>query len=188
MPSRLTRILLLISVLFTMFRVPSTWADETVSSEYLVKAAFLYNFAKFVDWPEGSFHHDDSPLTILVYGENPFGEAFGSLKGKTVKGRKLIIKHYSGLIDLERCHIMFISSSEEKYVPSIIKKIKGKNILSVADMDGFAQRGGMINLIKTADRLRIEINAGAAELAGMSISSKLLNLDDIVNTSAEEGN
>lgn len=150
--------------------------------EYAVKAAFLFNFAKFVEWPADAFSGAASPIVICVLGEDPFGDALGSLKGKTANGRPIVIRYAATLGELERCHLLFISSSEKANLPKILQTAKGWSILTVGDMNGFAQNGGIINMVKGESRVGIEINLEAAQRSRLKISSKLLALAKIVNS------
>ena len=150
--------------------------------EYIVKAAFLYNFAKFVEWPAKTFTEEEAIMYLCILGKDPFGVAIESIEGKSVRGRQLVIRRLAKIEDLEECpcHILFISSSEEKRLAQIFLKLEDRNVLTVGDMKGFAQRGGIINFIMVENRIRFEINVKEAERTGLEISSKLLNLAKIV--------
>ncbi|HDH06417.1 MAG TPA: YfiR family protein [Nitrospirae bacterium] len=165
--------------------VQSPYAEKTASREYLIKAGFLYNFAKFVEWPEDAFPDTSVPLTLCILGEDPFGDSLKSIEGKTFMGRELAIRRYSRVRDTDKCHILFISPSEKKHLPEILDRIKDKQVLSVADMEGFAEQGGIINFVRIEDRIRLEINIDAARRAGLKISSKLLNLSIIIREGGE---
>jgi len=158
----------------------NTSDEKAKYAEYKVKAAYLYNFAKFVEWPAEVLADPSLPLSICIIGEDPFGNALDTIKGKTVKGRKLLIKRYSGVEDLKECHIIFISPSEEKNLAGILEKIKDMHMLTVSDMEGFADRGGMINLKKSKNRIRLEINLDATQQSGLKMSSKLLKIAKII--------
>jgi hypothetical protein len=151
------------------------------ASEYQVKAAFIYNFAKFVEWPGNA--NPDAPLLIGVLGKDPFGsEIDRAVEGKTVNGRRLMIKRFSSLEAYQYCHILFISSSERNNLPQIIAAVRNSNVLTVSETDRFAQIGGIINFVTIENRIRFEINQAAAERAGLKISSKLLSLGRVVRT------
>ncbi len=180
MCEKIYRYIVLITVCFMLSWVQSPYAESTTPREYLIKAGFLYNFAKFVEWPEDAFADGSVPLTLCIMGRDPFGSSIRSVEGETFMGRKLVVRRFFSLREIDNCHILFVSSSEKKRLPAILARMKGKQILSVADMEGFARRGGIINLIKVKDRIRFEINIDAARRAGLKISSKLLNLATIV--------
>jgi hypothetical protein len=148
--------------------------------EYAVKAAFLFNFAKFVEWPGDAYTGPTSPIVIWVLGEDPFGDALGSLKGKTANGRPIVVRYAATLGELERCHLLFVSASEKANLQKILQTTKGWSILTVGDMNGFAQDGGIINMVKEESRVGIEINLEAAQRSRLKISSKLLALAKIV--------
>lgn len=149
-------------------------ADPLRAGEYQVKAAFLLNFANFVQWPQGSL--GDNTFTIGILGQDPFGSASDSLKGKTVKGRKVVIKRYDDPVDAREADILFISASEKRALPRILKTIKGKSILTVGDSKDFGRSGVMINLLLMRKRVGFEIHLAAAHQAGLEISSQLLKL------------
>jgi hypothetical protein len=154
---------------------------EPQSGEYLVKAAFIYNIAKFVEWPPGTFETDSSPVVLCILGKDPFGGSLKTIEGKAVQGRPLIVRHIERVEDPGPCHILFISSSEAARLPQILAHVKDARILTIADMPRFAQNGGVINLVTMENRIGMEINTTAAEQARIQISSKLLKLARIVN-------
>ena len=145
--------------------------------EYQVKAAFLFNFAKFVDWPAEAFSDSSAPLVIGVIGVDPFGAALDqAIKGKNVGGRSLVIRRLKWGQDLRACQILYISSSERKRLPQIIQSLKGASVLTVGEMDQFNQQGGIINFTREAGKVRFQINSRGADQARLRISSKLLVL------------
>jgi hypothetical protein len=157
-----------------------SFARGDPAPEYAVKAAFLFNFAKFVEWPADAFAGPASPIVIWVLGEDPFGDALNSVKGKTVNGRPIVIRYAANLGEVERCHLLFVSASEKTNLPNILLNTKSWSILTVGDMHGFAQDGGIINMVKEESRVGIEINLEAAQRSRLKISSKLLGLAKIV--------
>ncbi|MBI5739821.1 MAG: YfiR family protein [Nitrospirae bacterium] len=148
--------------------------------EYKVKAAFLYNFTKFIEWPADSFENADTPLTLCISGGNPFGDALDSLKDKTVGGRRLSIRIVSRPEATEGCHIVFSSDPDGKNLPAILNSLKNRRVLLVGEMTGFAEAGGIINFFIVDDKVRFEINVEAARRRGLGISSQLLKLARIV--------
>lgn len=150
--------------------------------EYQVKAAFLFNFAQFVDWPETAFPQDDTPLTIGVLGEDPFGGALDEIvRGEQVHGRPLRILHCRRVEDTAGCHVLFISRSESGRLEQIVGRLRGRSILTVGDSENFVRRGGMISFISERNKLRLRINRDLASAAGLTISSKLLRVAEIVS-------
>ena len=153
-------------------------------SEYQVKAAYLYNFAKFVEWPNEALEGENRLIILAVLGRDPFHEALDPLRGKTVKGRKLVIKRFKSVRELEFCHILFVSSSERDRLPHILKgALKSWSVLTIGDVEGFADSGGVIRLFFRKNNIRFKINLDAARQKGLTISSKLLRLADIVRGS-----
>ena len=156
------------------------YADPRVLQEYEVKAAFLYNFAKFVEWPTDAFSSPSEPLTLGVLDTDPFGDTLKILEDKSAGGRRINIKRFDSVQQLDRCHILFISNSEKGNLPQILTLIKKWNVLTVGEMKGFAEAGGVINFILIDKKIRFEINADAARRAGLKISSQLLKVAKIV--------
>jgi len=149
--------------------------------EYQVKAAFLYNFAKFVEWPAQAFRDRSTPFTICVLGQNPFGPALeAAIDGKVVEDRKLVVRQFADVRQVSGCHILFVSSSERKLLRSILGEIKESGVLTVGETDGFTVEGGVVNLLVEGGRVRFEINLDAAGQQKLRISSKLLSLARIV--------
>lgn len=156
---------------------PPAAAAQELSREYLIKAAFLYNFAKFTEWPAAAFATADAPLTICVLGEDPFGAALDAIDGKEIKGRTVAVRRLADATDAQACQVIFISASEQTRLSRILASLRGKPVLTVADFPAFARTGGIINLkTNKDDRIRFDINIGTAQQAGLRMSSKLLSL------------
>ena len=147
--------------------------------EYQVKAAFLYNFAKFVEWPAESFKDAQAPLIIGIIGKDPFGETFNKLRDHHIEGRKLVIKRFAKAEDLEKCHILFISAAEKEHLSMILKITRDWPVLTVGDTKGLVQSGVIINFLIIENKIRFEINTDAAQRAGLKIRSQLLKLAKI---------
>ena len=114
------RIHIVILLLVPVFFGQITCAETSYSKEYFVKSAFLYNFAKFVQWPAESFSNDQSPILLGILGTNPFGSALKTIDGKTVGNRSLVVKYFETIEDLDQCHVLFISKSEKKTLSEIL--------------------------------------------------------------------
>jgi hypothetical protein len=161
--------------------VLSPRARAQAPSEYQVKAAFLYNFAKFVEWPPDLFNNPRGPLVLCVAGKDPFGDFLeGIVQGKTANGHPLTIRRLQREGEARSCQILFISSSERNRVRPVLQSLNGASVLTVGETDGFAQQGGVINFTLEDNHVHFEINVDAAERAGLKISSKLLSLAKIV--------
>jgi hypothetical protein len=151
--------------------------------EYQVKAAFLYNFAKFVEWPPEEFKTPKDPILLCVLGHNPFGTSLeDAIRGKNIDGRGFALRQVSNAEQAGACQILFVSSEDVKRFHSLERSLKPAGILTVGEMQGFAADGGIINFKLDGDRVRFEINLDAAEHAQLRISSKLLSLAQIVKT------
>jgi hypothetical protein len=154
-----------------------------VAGEYQVKAAFLYNFTKFINWPPAAFASPSAPMVIGILGEDPFGQTMDDIvRGEAVGSRPLALKRLRFGDDLRGCHVLFISRSEKEHLPAIWSQLKGSPVLSVGEINGFAEEGGMVNLLLANKTVKIEINQGTAEQAGLQISAKLLKLARLVKS------
>jgi hypothetical protein len=159
-------------------------AQTKAASEYQVKAAFLYNFAKFVDWPPSAFSDAKQPLEICVYGHDPFGTALeDALLGKAIGDRRVGLGKAMQFQDLAGCHVVFVSSSAHESAADLANRLKGRAVLLVGESDGFAASGGTILFTIEDNRVHFVINPDAADRAGLKISSKLLALAKIVRDS-----
>ncbi len=156
--------------------LPGAARAEGVAPEYAVKAAFLFNFTKFVEWPPAAYADERSPLKICVLGDDPFGKALQGVKGEEVGGRRLDLAHLDNDNHLEACHVLFVSRSERDRLPRILADLHGAPVLTVGDTPGFTDQGGMINFVLEGSKVRFDINQDAAERAGLKISSRLLAL------------
>lgn len=155
-------------------------AEAQALREYQIKAAFLYNFLKFVDWPSEALPETSDAITICVFGDDPFGEALESIKDKIVKSRRITIRRIGPVKDLESCHVLFVGASEETRVPQVMQSLRGSSVLTVGEMDRFAESGGIINFVVEKNKVRFEINLNNAERARLKLSSQLLNLARVV--------
>jgi len=163
-------------------------AQNNPPSEYQLKAAFLYSFAKFIDWPSSSFASPQSPFAICILGLDPFGPVIDdTLRGKTVGDRPVVILRARDSAEVRHCQIVFISSSEKRRLPDIFATLQGANVLIVGESDRFADSGGTIQLTLEENHIRFAINTDVAESSGLRISSKLLALARVVHSSAESG-
>lgn len=149
--------------------------------EYRVKAAFLYNFAKFVEWPAGEFKGPDDPVTICVLGRGPLGPLLEqAVSGKQIEGHPLVAREITETRDAAVCQILFVAAGEKKRLPAILDQLKAGSVLTVGETQNFATGGGVINFKLEDGKVRLEVNLHAAERAKLRISSKLLSLAKIV--------
>jgi hypothetical protein len=180
--------IVLASLTFAHFILATQTEAQVSLSEYQVKAAYLFNFLKFVEWPEDAFADPLAPIVIGIVGNDPFGSALPQvIIGKTVQGRDLVIRKYQAGEDLRSTHVLFISVSEKKRIPQILAGLRGSSVLTVADCSDFLTEGGMIQLYSEDNRIRFAINVDAAGRARLKISSKLLSLARVVGGTGKEG-
>ena len=151
-------------------------AQSAQASEYQVKAAFLFNFAKFVAWPPNTFPDANTPLVIGVLGRDPFGSLLDdTVRGERINSRPLIVQRYRNIAEIKNCQVLFISGSESGHLDQIVDHLKHRRILIVTDVDG-GNGGVIIRFVKEGNRIRFKIDAQAAKAANLIISSKLLRL------------
>ena len=175
LPVKSTRFFVFIlSLLLT--RLPGVSADTQPSHEYQMKAAFLYNFAKFTSWPEGAFINGSAEFTLCVFGRDPFGSALTILSKKRVRGRKIKIKRFQSVDTLEPCHLLFINTPQETEILQVLSRLTQRPVLTVGDVEAVTRLGGVINFVISGKNVRFEINVAAARQAKLEISSRLLKL------------
>jgi hypothetical protein len=174
------RILLGLVALTLAFAPREAPGQSAVSKEYQVKAAFLFNFVQFVEWPPVAFTKPETPICIGVLGDDPFGTALDdTVHGETVQSRKLVVQRSRRVEDLKECQLIFISKSETERVHGILGDLDPFPVLTVSEAQGFAQHGGIINLYLAGNKVRFEINLAGARRKGLKISSELLSLGKI---------
>lgn len=157
---------------------PASAACAPESPEYLIKAGFIYNIARFVEWRDGQAPSQD--LILWILGEDPFGDNIRAIEGQTVNGRRLVVHRAAGLEAVKKCHILFICPSEMERMEGYLRSLQGSTVLTIGDTPGFARMGGIINLLKVGGSIRFEVNVEAAGRAGLALSSELLKLAIIV--------
>ncbi len=165
-------------------RATDIFAGQHNPGEYQVKAAFLYNFINFVEWPPESF--GDQSLNICIVGEDPFGAALNAMRNESVRGKRLIIRHSRISDELKGCNIVFIPASEKRHVASILKHIGGANVLTVSDMEETVRQGVIIGFFIEDNKVRFAINNDTARRAGLKISARLLHLAKIISVPQDE--
>ena len=158
---------------------PAYGADPA-PSEFALKAAFIYNFAKFTEWPAAPGAGTRDPIVLCAHAGEPFDAALASIDGKSVQGRTLRVRRGLRPLEIKSCHVVFIAASEERRIPELLRAAAKLPVLTIGDSDGFAEGGGMIGLINADNRVQFEINNEAARRANLKIGSQLLRLARLV--------
>ena len=159
---------------------PVYGADQAAPSEYAIKTAFIYNFAKFTEWPAAASGATQGQIVLCAFASEPYGAALAAIEGKPVQGRIIRLRRGVRPDEIKSCHMMFVAESEERRIPELLRAVKGSPVLTIGDADGFAEAGGMIGLITADNRVQLEINNEAAQRANLKISSQLLRLARLV--------
>lgn len=150
--------------------------------EYEVKAAFIHNFTKFIEWPFDAFEGEKSPFRIGILGTGPIDKPLMNLNGKKVGRRSLEISRVQNLNDTRQYHIIFVNPSENGRIQPILHALKGTGILTVGDTSGFAEQCGVVNFYLKSGKVRFEINIKASHRENLNISSRLLRLARVIET------
>lgn len=151
-----------------------TFSAERDAVEYKLKAAYMLNFAKFINWPD--VHDGEETFRICVYGKNPFGSALAGAERKKIKGEVIELVLTSDPAELKDCRLAFVSSSEVDRIDTLFETLSGKPIVTVSDIEGFATAGGTIEFVSVGDKLRFVINHTQAKSSNVKITASLLGL------------
>jgi len=171
--------------IFLIFNSPALTQPRPYSTEFEVKAAFLYNFAKFIEWPSQAFPGGEPAFTICVIGDPFEGALDRAVQGEVLDGRPLTVRHITSVEGVRRCQMIYIAASETQL--SVLTAAANAPILTVGETEDFINEGGMIRFTKTAGRIRFQINPDAADRASLKVSSRLLRLADIVHPRQRPG-
>ena len=188
MKNKLLRHLMVVGLLLLGWCAPMAGQALAVESayaaavEYEVKAAFIHNFTKFIDWPPEAFEAKDSPLRVGILGTGPIDSPLMNLNGKKVQKRFLEVSRVQHLDEVSQYHVIFVNPSENGRMRSILRTLKDTGILTIGDMTGFAEQCGIINFYLKSGKVRFEINIEASRRENLQISSKLLRLARIINS------
>jgi uncharacterized protein DUF4154 len=164
------------------------WAQQPKATEFQVKAAYLYNFGRFVQWPDESTGDRGEPFEICVLGADPFGPALdATLAGGTINGKSVSAKRIAKPQDIDSCRVLFISSSEESHLKEDLAALDKTRVLTVSDIPRFSERGGMIGFILEGNRVRFDVNLDSAQGAGLTLSSELLKVATNVRKVSRSG-
>lgn len=167
---------------------PGDESSAGAVSEYRIKAAYLYYFSTFVEWPPETLSKSGRTLVIGVLGEDPFGAILDeTVRGKSAHDSRLVVRRFARATDALESHVLFISSSEQDRLPYVLKVLEGANVLTIGDSERFADQGGQIGFRTEGKKVRFDINVAAAERARLKISAQLLKLGRIVETAGRGG-
>lgn len=174
----LQRLFILLLILLAVDQVDAQYSR---TREFNIKAVFLYNFSQFVEWPESAFETSTSPFVIGIVGDDPFGSVIDeTVSGEKVKNHPIIVQRFSTVKEVANCHMIFLSGPQAANYQKNVSEQKIKYMLTVSDVAGFANTGGMIRFMMQDNKIKLQINPGVARSAELSISSKLLRLAEIV--------
>lgn len=164
-----------------------TEAHGQVSREYQIKGVLLYNLSQFVEWPSTTFTNDAAPLRIGILGQDPFEGVLDTIvREETAGQRRLVVERYQNVEEIRRCHILFISASEQHRIFTTFSKLANRPILTVGDTDQFIQQGGMVKLYKNEEnKIRLQVNLHAVKAAQLTMSAKLLRVADVLPIEGE---
>ena len=169
--------------MIALLHAAPTVPEPKQSSEYELKAAFLYNFAHFIEWPAEAFDAPVAPFVIGILGADPFGTSLDEIVAReSIGDHELVVRRFPRLEDVEHCQILFVSRSERDHLDKIVTRLRGQRVLTVCDVKDFALRSGMIGFVMVRNHLRLQVNLGAAKDEQLRISSQLLRQAEIVAT------
>jgi hypothetical protein len=168
--------------------VPALHAQNAKPTDYDVKAAYLYNFGRFVEWPAEVTAAQSGHFTVCVLGQDPFGPTLDTtLAGETIRGKSVVAKRILSPQESDDCRIVFLGPVEGARLKKIVAELDKKAVLTVSDMPQFAQLGGMIQFVLEGKRVRFEVNLTATQRAGLTLSSELLKVATTVRKSSASG-
>jgi hypothetical protein len=180
MIKRLTKLILL-SALPILTISDSSRADAP-SREYQLKAAYIYNFAQFIEWPSSAFSSPNAPFVIGIVGDPSLGGTLEqAVKGKTAGKREIVVKYFANVNAVEHAHILFVSASERDRMGDLVKRATAESTLTIGDFDGFTAASGMVRFMTEDNKLRFEVNTDAANQGHLKFSAQLLKLARIYN-------
>jgi hypothetical protein len=179
----------LCSSLAVLFLAPAACGQQYRPSEYQVKATYLYDFSRFVEWPEQSADSRSGPFLICVLGQNPFGRTLNDLvANENIGGKSVVAKQVNTADDAAGCRVVFISFSEEAHLKQILASLNSSSALTVSDLPRFTERGGMIQFVLENNHVRFQVNIETAKHAGIAMSSELLKLAVGIRKNSTFGN
>lgn len=177
-----------LAALFWLLSAIPSLQGQQKPSEYQVKAAYLYNFGRFVEWPPKVTASKSDPFTVCILGQDPFGSTLdATLSGATVGGKNVVARRISNPEESVHCQILFLSALEGGKLKRTIEMLEKEPVLTVSDIPQFCQRGGMIQFVLDGNNVRFEVNLTAAQRAGLALSSELLKVATVVRRDPTTG-
>jgi len=177
-----------VMVMLVLLQIPALRAQHPKASEYQVKATYLYNFSRFVQWPANVTASQGDSFSICVIGQDPFGPALDAiLTGETIEGKNVVAKRVAKPQDALTCRVLYISSSENSRLGEVLAGVDKAGVLTVSDIPQFSQRGGMIQFVMEGNKIRFEVNLTSAQDAGLTLSSDLLKVATAVRKLSQPG-
>jgi hypothetical protein len=175
-------------VMLGLLHIPPLQAQQPKVSEYQVKATYLYNFGRFVQWPASSAAANGNSFSICVIGQDPFGAALDTiLSGEIIDGKAAVAKRIAKPQDAVNCRVLYISTSEDSRLKDVLGAVDKAGVLTVSDIPQFSQRGGIIQFVMAGNKIRFEVNLTSAQDAGLILSSDLLKVAAIVRKTSQPG-
>ena len=175
-------------VMLALLQIPVVRAQQSKATEYQVKAAYLYNFGRFVQWPPTATAAKGDSFSICVIGQDPFGTALDAiLAGETIDGKAVVAKRVAKPQDALNCRVLYISASEDSRLKELLAALDNAGVLTVSDIPQFSQRGGMIQFVMVGNKIRFEVNLTSAQDAGLTLSSGLLKVAAAVRKTSQPG-
>jgi len=171
---------LLITVCIILYTGIFAHSQTLFGPEYSVKAAFVYNFTKFVEWPEEAYMDANDFIILCIIPDSPNTDVFLSLQDKKVRGKRIIVKKCDKIEELQGCNILFLDSTDKAFIQKVLRETRDRNILTIGHMKGFSQDGGIINFFTEEGRLRFEVNLDAAQRADLKLGSQILMSAEII--------
>jgi YfiR/HmsC-like len=176
------------AILCFMVAAAGLWAQSSKPTDYQVKAAYLYNFGRFIEWPPTAASAKNDSFMVCVLGRDPFGATLDSaLAGEIISGKHVVARRISNLQESANCQILFLSADEDGRLKQVIETLNKEAVLTVSDIPKFSQRGGMIQFVLEGNRIRFEVNLTATQHAGLTMSSELLKVASAVRKDPASG-
>ena len=179
-----TRLALFLVGLTLAAAVRPALADDDATREYQIKAALIFKFAQYTEWPAKAFANDSDPIIVATVGPDPFGGSLEAvIAGKSIGNHPVVVQHFPDADHLGRCHVLFVARSELDQMPAILQHLSQSPVLTAADSNGFCESGGILQFFLEDQKIHFEINTDALDRSGIKISSRLLKLAKVYKQS-----